>query len=302
MTRDERAAPDSGRSGDTRVLALEDGRELAYTAWGDPDGYPAFYFHGTPGSRLEGALAGQAAKKHGFRLIALDRPGYGLSTFQRNRSFRDWPDDVRALADSLGIHEFGVVGHSGAGPHLFACGCFLPPERLKFIGALAPWGPVATPEIMAGLNPLDRFYARLARRTPLIMRASFAPLGWCAKHRPRLFLSLLRSAVSPPDRAALLDDRLRERLSLSQREAFRQGGRGPAHEALIAYRDWGFDIAAVNVPTHVRLGDRDVFVPRRMGSYLERVLPGVDFRWIEGEGHFALDRWDGILAACAAHT
>ncbi len=33
---------------------LPDGRALAYLEWGDSTGYPAFYFHGTPSSRLEG--------------------------------------------------------------------------------------------------------------------------------------------------------------------------------------------------------------------------------------------------------
>jgi hypothetical protein len=37
---------------------------------------------------------------------------------------------------------------------------------VAFIGALGPWGPVATPEIMASLNRLNRLYARLARGAP----------------------------------------------------------------------------------------------------------------------------------------
>lgn len=141
---------------------LPDGRALAYLEWGDSTGYPAFYFHGTPSSRLEGAFADGAARRTGFRLIAIDRPGYGRSTFQAGRNFRDWPADVCALADAFELEEFGVVGHSGAGPHLFACGAVIPRTRLAFVGALGPWGPLATPDIMRSLNAADRCYARLA--------------------------------------------------------------------------------------------------------------------------------------------
>ncbi len=286
---------------------LPDGRTLAYQEWGDPGGYPVFYFHGTPGSRLEGAFADGAARARHFRLVAVDRPGFGRSTFQPGRTFAGWPDDVASLADALGIGGFGVVGHSGAGPHLFACGALPAPDRLRFVGALCPWGPVATPEIMAALNRLDRLYARLSRRVPWIMRVSFAPLSWCARYAPDTFLRLLTAAVSPADRAALRDGVLRdgvlrERLRAAELEAFRQGGRGAAHEALLAYRDWDVDVAAVRVPTHVWQGEDDVFVSAAMAGYLERTIPGVDFHRVPGAGHLDVARWDDILAACAAHV
>jgi pimeloyl-ACP methyl ester carboxylesterase len=284
----------------TRFHLLTDGRRLAYAEWGDPDGFPVFYFHGTPGSRLEGAFADEPARARGFRLISVDRPGYGRSTFQPDRTFRDWPGDVVSLADGLGIARFGVVGHSGAGPHLFACGALS--DRLAFIGALGPWGPVATSEIMASLNRLDRLYARLARRSPWLMRATFAPLGWCARYVPGLFMALLAAAVSPADKTALRTGDLRARLRESELEAFRQGGRGAAHEAFIAYRDWGVDLSAVRVPTHLWLGDEDIFVSAPMGRHLERTIPGADVHRVPGAGHLDVGRWDDILAACATHV
>lgn len=284
-----------------RLHELDDRRQLAYAEWGDPEGYPVFYFHGTPGSRLEGAFADHAARARHLRLVAVDRPGYGWSGFQPDRTIRDWPNDVRSLADALGLTEFGVVGHSGAGPYLFACGVLLRPDRLRFVGALGPWGPIVTPEVAGGLNRLDRVYAWLARHTPWIMRASFAPLGWCAKQWPNLFLALLTAAVSPEDRAALRTGDLREQLRRAELEAFRQGNRGPTHDALLAYRDWDVDLAAIRVPTHIWLGTEDIFVSRQMGRYLEHTIPGVDFHWIPGAGHFDVTRWDDILAACATH-
>jgi pimeloyl-ACP methyl ester carboxylesterase len=293
--------PDPEAEREARVIRLDDGRALACTQWGEPDGYPALYFHGTPGSRFEGAFADHAARTHGFRIMAIDRPGYGRSTFQEDRRFQDWPKDVCALADALAVDDFGVVGHSGAGPHLFACGAFIPATRLTFVGALAPWGPVANPEVMASLNAPDRFFAMVSRRLPWIMRGAFAPLGWCARYWPGMFLALLRSYLSPADKEVMKDPQFVAHLGKAEMEAFRQGSRGGAHDAFIAYREWDFEIEKVASPTHIWLGDEDVFVPSRMGEYLERAIPDVDFHWAQGKGHLNIELWDDILAACATH-
>lgn len=97
---------------------LGDRRRLGYAQYGKPDGEPLFYFHGHPGSRLEGRFAHKAAAEAGFRVIALDRPGYGLSDFKPGRALKDWPEDVAEAADMLGLAKFSVAGASGGGPYV----------------------------------------------------------------------------------------------------------------------------------------------------------------------------------------
>jgi pimeloyl-ACP methyl ester carboxylesterase len=280
------------------LLDLENGRRLAFSEYGTPDGFPVFYFHGTPSCRIEAGFADQAAQRVGFRLIATDRPGFGRSSFQRNRRFQDWPGDILALAQHLDIYHFGVAGHSGAGPHLFACGVSMDPARLKFVGALGPWGPVASLEIRAGLNRLDRIFAGLAQRMPWIMRVGFAPMGWAARFAPKVFFRLLKNNVADADKAILESETVAQRFRAMQQEAFLQGSKGAAHEAYIAYSDWGFDIASVRVPVHIWLGDEDIFVTNEMGRYIAERIPGVDFHWVKGAGHLNFEDWDQIFAAC----
>lgn len=282
----------------TGLHRLADGRMIAYTEFGDPRGFPTFYFHGTPSSRIEGAFADAAAAERGVRLIAVDRPGYGRSAFQRSRVFGDWPNDVCALADHLGFREFGVVGHSGAGPHLFACGVFINPARLKFIGALGPWGPISDPRVADGLNAVDRFYAGLAVRFPWLMNLAFAPLGWAAKFTPGLFAAIVRASVPPPDKAVLRHVGARRVFKRVQREAFRQGARGASYEALIAYRQWDFELSEVGAPTHIWLGAEDSFVSNEMGAFLRDAIPGAEFHLVPGKGHFNIENWADIFDAC----
>jgi len=96
-----------------RTIQLHDGRTLEYAEYARADGKPLFYFHGHPGARLEARFLAEQAMQVGVRLIGIDSPGMGLSTFKASRHFLDWPDDVGELADGLHINHFAVVGLSG---------------------------------------------------------------------------------------------------------------------------------------------------------------------------------------------
>ena len=78
-------------------ISLPDGRKLAYSEYGDRHGKPVIYFHGFPGSRVEGLLMDAAAKWLGLRIVAPDRPGFGRSDFQAGR--RDDCPGQRGLRD-----------------------------------------------------------------------------------------------------------------------------------------------------------------------------------------------------------
>ena len=125
-------------------IALQDGRWLAYAEFGDPAGRPVLFFHATPGYRLNPWLTDAELRSAGVRLIAADRPGVGRSTPQPRRVLLDWPDDVRQLADALGLERFAVVGFSNGGPHAAACAYKLGP-RVSATALVAPLPPLDAP-------------------------------------------------------------------------------------------------------------------------------------------------------------
>ena len=88
------------------------------------------FFHGTPGARLMARFADPIARRHGIRIVAPERPGYGLSDVQPGRSIAQWPDDVAALADSLGLERFALAGVSGGAPYVAAYAHRMPRRRL----------------------------------------------------------------------------------------------------------------------------------------------------------------------------
>src|SRR5580704_1336527 len=88
-----------------RWLRLPDGRRLAYTATGPRWGRPVLYCHGAIGTPLGASCElERITGELGIRHIALNRPGTGGSDADPGRTLLSFADDVRALADELGLH------------------------------------------------------------------------------------------------------------------------------------------------------------------------------------------------------
>ena len=78
---------------DEKEIRLRDGRWLGFVESGDPHGMPVLFFHGFGTTRVV-CPYDEAARQLGVRLIAIDRPGLGLSTPLPGRRLLDWPADV----------------------------------------------------------------------------------------------------------------------------------------------------------------------------------------------------------------
>jgi pimeloyl-ACP methyl ester carboxylesterase len=93
---------------------LSDGRHIGFSVIGE--GTPIIYFHSTASSRLETLLLKEFACDNGFKLIGVDRPGYGLSTYTPRNNLRDFSKDVNCLMDHLELDLFALIAWSGGGP------------------------------------------------------------------------------------------------------------------------------------------------------------------------------------------
>src|SRR6186713_587345 len=96
------------------VVELADGRNLGYAEYGPKDGRPVLFFHGFGTTRII-CPPDAGPEELGLRLIAVDRPGIGLSTPLPGRRLLDWPRDVAELADRIGVGSLSVIGWSGGG-------------------------------------------------------------------------------------------------------------------------------------------------------------------------------------------
>jgi len=267
---------------------LPGGRVLGWAEYGDPRCAPVFYFHGLPSSRLEAAVTERHARKMGLRVIAVDRPGFGLSDFQPGRTIGDWPIDVAALADSQSIDQFAVLGTSGGGPYALACAAFLP-HRVAAAAVLCGLGRVREATPAPAFRGFARFAMALAHRAPGMLPALCIPIAW-GLHTPAVdfYLKHFAHGLGDLDSTALLDPLVRGALVAAFRESARGGYRGPCHDLGLAAQPWGFDPRHITVPVHLFHGDRDRVVPYSLSLELAALIPGARVDILPGEGHYSL--------------
>ena len=269
------------------TLRLEDGRLLGYAGYGDPEGWPIFYFHGFPGSRLEAQLADRVAARMGIRLIALDRPGFGLSDFKPRRTIFEWPDDVVKIADALGINRFATIGVSGGGPYAAACALKIP-QRLTAVAIVCGLGPLDTPNGTDRMVRTNHLIFFLGRRLPWLAKISLWRIAYQVRRNPEGTLRRMIVALPDPDKAVLARPEVKTAMKDNVVEAFRGGSRGAACELLLYTRPWGFLLEDIATRVNLWHGEQDVSVPPTMGQYQARTIPNCRAIFCPGEGHFSL--------------
>lgn len=263
------------------TVELPDGRSLAYETYGRADGRPVVCCHGNPGSRLLWSLLDEVAQERDVRLIAPDRPGFGRSDFLPGRRLTDWPEDVAALADDLDLDRFGVVGFSAGGPHAAACAHALPDG----VASAVLVGSVAPPSIHEYAEAYERGLYAVSRSIPGASRGLFGAAGWLARNWRSRFREAMRSGLSERDRD-LLAGPAGDVLVADAAEAFRGGGRGPAHEFPMLGDAWGFDPTATTPPVALYHGEADRLVDAGMSRSFAHAVPDADLHLVEG-GHYS---------------
>lgn len=269
------------------IVVLPAGRALGYAEFGDPDGDPVLWFHGTPGARkqIPPDIDGEA-KARGFRVIVVERPGTGFSTPYTYGKVLDWAADVEAFADGLGLDTFATCGLSGGGPFVLAA-CAGLPDRVTAGAVLGGIGPTRGKEASPG-------YTRLLPPFEPILAALRVPLGEVLTHliRPiRVFGSQgfdLYTKVAPPsDRPIMRQPEMKSMFLYDLITAAEGGLRAPMSDLVVFGRDWGFSLADITTPVRFWHGDADGIVPLSHGESQAKLVPGADLVLCPGGGHFA---------------
>src|SRR4051794_6517972 len=166
-----------------RLLRLSGGCALTYAVLGDEHAGDTIIVLDGPGSRGLARAAALAAERLGIRLVAPDRPGFGGSTPQPGRRFRDVAVDLLELADAPRAETFGVLGQSGGTPYALALAAAAPDRvrRVTFTGALSPLGEPDALQDVAG--PMRGPFA-LARRAPWLLRPLFRIAAGSVRRNP----------------------------------------------------------------------------------------------------------------------
>ncbi len=276
-------------------MDLPDGRELAWLEQGDAEGPAVFVFHGTPGSRLQVSFDETAIAAAGVRSIAVDRPGYGHSSFQQQRRLEDWPSDISRLADHLGLETFSVVGISGGGPHALACARLLP-DRVRGAGIVSGIGPLAERGSEAEMMFFNRLVARLARRSRHLVYPLFALTTWLFRRWPERSIRATLGQSPRSDADVMNRPEVLSAYINSYRRAPSTTARAAAQDFSLFASQWGFRLEDITIPVDIWHGDDDRNVPMSHGRLQADRIPRARLHECPGEGHLlALVRLAEIL-------
>ncbi|HEX3547769.1 MAG TPA: alpha/beta hydrolase [Mycobacterium sp.] len=278
-------------------IAVGDDRQIGFAEFGDPQGRAIFWFHGTPGARRQIPMEARVfAEQQGIRLIGVDRPGIGSSTPYQYDTVFAFAEDLRTIADTLGVDKMEVIGLSGGGPYTLACAAAMP-ERVVAAGVLGGIAPTR------GADAIDGGAMRLGTVMAPVFEVAGAPIRLVASRFIRLVRPIAEPAlylyarispeadrrllVRPEFKAMFLDDLL---------NGSRKQLAAPFADVVVFARDWGFRLDEVKVPVRWWHGDRDHIVPFEHGQHVVSRLPDAQLYHLPGESHLAgLGRAEEIL-------
>ena len=253
-------------------LVRPDGRTVAWSETGVPDGRPYLRFPGTPGSRLAIRDDQTPWLDRGLRVITTERPGYGASTSLHGRRFRDASDDVAAILDELGIATLPVFGGSGGAPHLLS---FVSrhPDRVQAATIVVGAAPLIDDEAsqMIGLNAEAYRLAQAGDRDG--MTRLLTPVRDSLLEDALASFRAAMETAPPLDQEIMRDPRWQAGLVRGMTEAVRPGVDGWVDESMLMFEGWSdIDLAGVRASLTWWHGDHDRNAPL---SAVKRLLAGI---------------------------
>jgi pimeloyl-ACP methyl ester carboxylesterase len=272
-------------------IKLTDGRILSYAVYGPVSGTPVLYFHGTPSSRLELLLLNnyeldieEMLHQNNLKVIAVDRPGMGLSTFNKNGTFLSFADDARELLVSLNIKNCPVLCWSGGGPYALAI-AHQHPEVIKQVYINCGFTTRFTKKVIGEMG-MNKWYFRSAKYTPFLLRTA---LSIIKKRKVTSAVSQKLTGLPDEDHELLKDVKhLSGLMTNTVKEACRRGTEGAVHDARSYFNHFGFDIKNIHQPITYWWGTNDNTVTGIHATTIEKETVNGTVLRKTNEGHLSL--------------
>jgi len=266
------------------LIKLRNGNRIGYAIYGNKKNFPIFYFHGWPGSRFE--LKNIPLKRKKCFIIALERPGYGISDPISKFKILDWPKIVLEVANKLKIKKFSIIGVSGGAPFALACANTIKNKRLKSIAIVC----ALAPSKAKGMNK---------GRVGMLLNLGRKPfISWLIFNFLRVRLlngNLEKSFNKWKNKISLPEIDLKlftidrgKRLMENFKEAVKHGTTGVHRDANLYSNYWGFKLKNIKKKIFVWHGDKDLTVPIITNKYYKKKLKNKEIFIKPNEGHFSI--------------
>ncbi|HVK81097.1 MAG TPA: alpha/beta fold hydrolase [Verrucomicrobiae bacterium] len=186
-----------------RLIPRRDGGRIALSDFGPPNGEPVLIIHSSATTRHPARNLVRALQAQGFRPLAIDRPGFGLSDMHQSEPdpFHAAAHDMARLCEILGLAKLNILARGCV--HAALAFAHLYPAQCARIVALNPDAPIDAQSKREGV--LGAAKHAVWRRPQFVEQ--FARIV-SAQATPKRVTQLIRASMrsSPPDLAVFEDE------------------------------------------------------------------------------------------------
>ena len=266
------------------LIKLGNGFSVGYSIYGDKKNFPIFYFHGWPGSRFE--LKNIPLIKKKCYLIALERPGYGISDPIPKFTILDWPKIVTEVSEKLKIKRFSIIGVSGGAPFALACAHLINKKKLKSVAIVCGLGPSEAKGMHKGRVGLLLYYGKKPILSWFLL--NFIRGRLLKRNLENNFVRWKKKIPLPTSDSKLFTLERGLKLMKNFKEALKYGITGVHRDAQLYSNDWNFKVKNIKKKIFVWHGTSDLTVPVSISQYYKSNLKNKEMFIKSNEGHFSI--------------
>ncbi len=269
-----------------KIAVMPGGRNISYIEYGAANGFPVFYFHGSPSSCLEALLID---KEHllefNLRLICPNRAGIGLSDHVDNRGVSQVADDVEGLANHLGLEKFAVLGFSGGGVYVAACANLLAQRLTAAVVVSGAWK-MNEPEGKKNIMERVRLFWKTADKFPYFVPYILSNSPGTEIAKDQALANLKR--IAPEADYNFLSEGDRMEIKNKANDDALYDLKGVTQDILLYLKPFDFNIQSIKFPIAIYHGSNDRNVPLALVQKMVNSIPGASLTVFEDEAHISM--------------
>ncbi|MBD2445946.1 alpha/beta hydrolase [Nostoc sp. FACHB-152] len=229
-------------------LQLQDGRMLAWSEWGPVEGLPVLF---CTGAGMSGRLGFGASDLPdlGLKLIAIDRPGVGLSDPHPNKTLSSWVDDTQEFIQANHLDNLLCVGFSQGAPFALA---LAGRNLVKAIAIVSGQDELTHERLKPLLHPDVERMISAVQQDPIKFEQQFAQMA-----TPEGMWQLIIGMSSECDRILYEDVTFRAAYQQALIEGFSQGAHPYARDLVNALSSWSIKLEEITIPVDLWYGALD---------------------------------------------
>ncbi len=270
-------------------LTLRDGRKFSYLELGDHEKEVILLIHGTPFSGRMWENLEWIKKNTHYRIIAVDRPGYGHSDSNGEDTFNEFHQDIIELLNYLKLDKISAIGVSGGGSYILKLALEIP-DRLDRIAIVSSVGPCVE-EAIGDMNSNRNLY-KMAKKLPKVIIFQNHLVLKMIRKDPEKFVRLAKKKLKGTDLKFIESNGFEKELALLYQDGCIQESTVKfnmmTHD-ILQTANWSIDLTKIDKLVHVYWGGHDKSIGDQT-KYIASQLPNAVEHFYSEEGHFLLFR------------